>query len=351
MVWTFLLLAGLPWSVQQQPADAPVRVFLDCVTNCYADYLREEVTFVSYVRDRTQADVHVIVTSTETGSGGREYTAEFVGVGPFLGVTQSLKAVTTTSDAEDTIRRQLANLMRVGLLYFVGRRGIPQTLEVAVDSKQPGTRASPGRDPWNSWVFSLRGSASFEGEESSKQTQVFASASADRITPDWKLTFGFSLDNETEQFDLDEDEPVEVERREQEFDWLVVKALGEHWSAGAEGGIESSTFDNTELYLRAAPALEFNVFPYSAYTRRQLRSLYAAGIKYGRYYETTIFGEDEEARPFHELSVTYEQRERWGSLEGQVEWSQFLHDLSKYRLEANGEISLRIAQGDRKSVV
>jgi len=28
-----------------------------------------------------------------------------------------------------------------------------------------------------------------------------------------------------------------------------------------------------------------------------------------------------------------------------VEWSQYLHDLSKYRLEVNGEANIRIARG------
>jgi hypothetical protein len=60
--------------------------------------------------------------------------------------------------------------------------------------------------------------------------------------------------------------------RQRDFDSLIVKALGEHWSLGARGTIESSTFDNISLRVEAAPAIEFNFFPYSAYQRRQLRS-------------------------------------------------------------------------------
>ncbi len=43
--------------------------------------------------------------------------------------------------------------------------------------------------------------------------------------------------------------------------------------------------------------------------------------------------------------MNYEQTERWGSVEGAVEWFQYLNDLSKSRLEANGEISWRIVRG------
>src|SRR3990170_8326827 len=97
---TVLLGLGvLSSAAAPQPPDTRVRVFLDC-SNCFADFVRTEVTFVDYVRDRTQADVHVIVSSTETGGGGREYTAEFIGGDAFTGFNQTLKAVTTSSDSE-----------------------------------------------------------------------------------------------------------------------------------------------------------------------------------------------------------------------------------------------------------
>ncbi len=91
--------------------------------------------------------------------------------------------------------------------------------------------------------------------------------------------------------------------------------------------------------------MEFNFFPYSQYTRRQLRAQYGVGVSSFRYYEETLYGKQEETLPNHELSLTLEQRERWGSIEASIEWSQYLHDLSKSRLEAMGQISLRLARG------
>jgi hypothetical protein len=125
----------------------------------------------------------------------------------------------------------------------------------------------------------------------------------------------------------------------------VVKGINDHWSIGAEGDVESSTFENTELAFGAAPAVEYNFFPYSMYTRRQLRTLYAIGVGHVNYYEVTLFGQTEETLPRHEVSVTYEQRERWGSLQARTEWSQYLHDLDKTRLETDGEVSLRVTRG------
>jgi hypothetical protein len=242
------------------------------------------------------------------------------------------------------VRRQLANALRLGLLNYVAADGLPAHLGISVRLER-GEGQAPATDQWNHWVFSLRGSASFQGEESSRQTELGASVSADRITPSWKITLGTEVDHETEEFDLDEDDPVKVRRRERDFNWLVVKALGEHWSIGAAGDVESSTFENIKLSVSGAPAVEYNVFPYSAYTRRQLRALYSIGAEARRYHEPTLFGKTEETLPTHELSLTFEQRERWGSLEARTEWSQYLHDLDKSRLEIEAEIALRLTRG------
>jgi hypothetical protein len=344
---TFALLALLLHVPQQPPVTTPaprLQVFLDC-QSCFADYLREETPFVDFVRDRTQATLHVIITESGTGGGGREYVLAFIGQGGLAGRDSTLRTFTGVGDPEEVRRRQILTTFHVGLLPYLSGDGVPANLSLEVEiaearETQPGTR-----DPWNSWVFSLRGSGSLSGEESNKEREMSAELSIDRITPDWKLTFGASIDQETEEFDLDEDDPVKVSRREREFDALIVKSLGEHWSLGGRASIESSTFDNTELRLFAAPALEYNYFPYSAYQRRQLRFQYAVGVESLNYHEVTLFGKLEETLPIHDFSVTYDQRERWGSVEGQVEWFQYLHDTSKNRLEVNGEISWRILRG------
>ena len=93
LVLCLLGLAPSRASSQNTPAidrTGALRVFLDC-GRCDENYMRTEVTFINYVRDRTDADVHVLVTTQETGGGGIEYTAKFIGLGRFAGVDQTLK--------------------------------------------------------------------------------------------------------------------------------------------------------------------------------------------------------------------------------------------------------------------
>ena len=100
---------------------------------------------------------------------------------------------------------------------------------------------------------------------------------------------GFEAEIQREDFDLDEDEPLRAIRNERDFDALVARSLNDHWSVGGRASIDSSSFDNIALRVFGGPAVEYNFFPYSQYTRRQLRFGYAIGPYRARYVEETLF--------------------------------------------------------------
>lgn len=328
-------------------ATAVLRVFLDCNDGgCHEEYLREEVKLADYVRDRSDADVHVLVTRALTGAGGREYTLSFIGLGQFQAVSRALKVTTEASDSEDRVRRQLASALTVGLLTYLTAETLPAGLAVAAELATTGpARGTSAIDPWRNWIFSLNGYLNLDTEESTSERNWGLSAGADHITPDWKLTVGADFNESRDEFELDEGQRLAVVRKNWALDGLVVKSINEHWSAGATSHIRSSTFDNIELDLRAAPALEWNFFPYSMYTRRQFRVLYEIGMSRRSYYEVTLFGKLQETRAHEELSATYEQREPWGTLEGRVEASNYFPGFSEHRFEVEGDANVRIARG------
>ncbi len=138
---------------------------------------------------------------------------------------------------------------------------------------------------------------------------------------------------------------LSVETRSRSFNWLVVRSAGEHWSFGGRGGVRSSTFDNTELDVEVSPAVEWNFFPYSMYTRRQLRVEYSVGGVFRRYYEETLLGNLEETRGRQQISGTYEQREQWGTLQASLEFSNYFPGLSTNRVSVEGEANIRIVRG------
>ena len=349
------LLTGLmialvvPSILFAQGTSERLKVYLDC-RFCFGDYIREEVDIVEYVRDPAEADVHIIVSRSDTGSGGIERAVAFIGLGRFKGLDFTLRAISQSGDTEDTQRARLATAIKIGLLNYLSGDGIKGGLSVDIEQPtQPG-QSGPSTDLWNFWVLSLRGAVAMSGEESNRALDLSGDVGADRITDDWKITMGAEVEYSREDFDLDEDDPLRAERNERDFDGLVARSLNDHWSMGGRASVDSSSFDNVAIRTFIGPAVEYNLFPYSEYTRRQLRIGYAIGPYYARYREETLFFTIRDRMTQQELSITLDQREPWGSLQAEVEYSTFLPDASLYRIQLEGDVHLRLARGLSLSV-
>jgi len=321
-----------------------VRVYLDC-GDCFPEYLRDEIDWVDFVRDPRDAAVHLLSSSRETGGGGREVVLRFVGRDRFDGHNHDLRAITLSGDTENTRRAVILRTAIVGLLDYVAHDGLPPDVDLSVDTARASRAAAPAADPWNFWVFEIAGQASLEAEESTRDRQWGIDVTADRVTEQWKVGVGAEIEHQHETFDLDEDDPFEVDQRERSLDFFLARSLGPHWSFGVDGRAETSTFGNTKVSIQAAPAVEYSFFPYSEYATRQFRLQYQAGVERATYNEITLFDKLEETLWRHELSATLDQRQPWGSVEVGAEWSQYLHDRALYRLEVDGELSLRVTRG------
>lgn len=347
LVIAFVAAQALAQTPVQSAAGQAVRlrVFLDC-SDCFQEFLRDEIDWVDFVRQAQDADIHLLSSSNSTGGGGREVVLRFVGVGRLEGVSHEHRALSLPNEPENLRRQTILRTVTIGLLDSLAHLG-PPGVEVTVEALRGAAAAGavPSRDPWNLWFFRVSASASINAEESNREVSWDGNVSADRVTEAWKMSFGVSVDEETQTFDLDEDDPFEVTRREREVDWFVAKSLGPHWSIGLDGRIETSTFGNTRFSGATAPAVEFSVFPYTEYASRQFLVQYDMGPEYARYNEITLFGKTRETLWRHELAATFDQRQPWGSLDLRAEWSQYLHDASKYRVEVDGEVSVRITRG------
>jgi hypothetical protein len=94
-----------------------------------------------------------------------------------------------------------------------------------------------------------------------------------------------------------------------------------------------------------APALEFSVFPYSEFTRRQLTFQYTAGANSYDYEEVTLFGKTAEVRYNQSLAISYEMTQPWGSASASVEAAHYFFDLGKYHLNFSTRCDIRLFRG------
>ncbi len=320
---------------------AAPKVFIDCPYSCDMDYIRTEVTFVNYVRDRNDAQVHVLVTTQSTGSGGTEYTLTFSGQEEFKGIDNVLKYVSNKTDTAAEIRTGLVGILKIGLVSYAGKTPIAGRLSISYQDKVEPTSV---QDKWNFWVFSISGSGYFSGEKLSRSYSLSGSFSANRITPGFKFRTSYNAYRDSDRFSFDGGTFVSTSKSHNLF-LLAVKSINDHWSVGGGLNAYSSTYSNIKFAVKPAPAIEYNFFPYSQSTRRQLRVLWKPTYNSYRYREETIYNKKSEGLWGETLSVTLELKEKWGSISNAFEASHYFRDLGKNRMEVYTELSLRLYKG------
>lgn len=346
VVAALTVLAGTTRSALAQAAAATdaVNVYLDCSHFCDTDYIRTEITYVSWVRDRAAADVHVLVTAQGTAGGGTEYTLAFLGQQRFAGAGDTLRHVAPQSSTPDDVRRGLTRAIKLGLVPFLARTTLAQRIDVSIAPATAAATAAPARDRWNGWVFSIGANSNMNGERTSQFTSINGNMSARRTTEAWKINFNARENYRESKFDFNGTKSTFINRT-YAFNQLVVRSLGPRLSAGLRSAIGSSTFENKRLYWRVAPAIEFDIFPYAESTRRMLTAQYAAGVESFDYMEETIYFRTEETRPMHTLSVSLVQNQPWGNVNVGTEAGQYLDETNRNFVTVFGNTGLRLFKG------
>jgi len=319
--------------------DAP-KVFLDCY-QCDHDYIRTEIPFVNYVRDRKEADIHLLITTQRTGAGGMEYTMAFIGLQDFIEIQDTLKYVSQSTDTRDDVRKGMVRVIKLGLIPFINKTPIADYITVLCEEKVQPTAVE---DKWNFWVFYIGFSGSVSGESQRRSFSLRGNLSASRVTPESKLRIGVSGNFNESKYTYEE-ETFSSYSDSKSFSTMYVKSLSEHWSIGAWFTAYSSTYNNIDLSLSPSPAIEYNLFPYSQSTRRQLRFVYRIGYSFRCYMEETIYDKTKENLLSESLSITFEVREPWGDASTTIVGSHYFHDLSNNRLQLYGHLSLRLTKG------
>lgn len=327
----------------QQPRN--LRVFLDCQTRgCSGNEFRTEIPWVDWVRDRTAADVHVIMTSQDTGAG-TEFVFDFLGRGDHAGADFRLNPeVSSTATSEERLDR-LTRTFAAGLAAYVARAGYADRLGIAPRGSEGRTiRDIPEEDPWNGWVFSLGADLEADGEEQQSAWSLGGSAQANRTTADWKVNSRASGSFRHRRFELT-DSTLTDRTDSWNSSVLVVRSIARHWSSGSEIEASSSTRLNREIGGRGALALEWSLFPYEEANRRQFVVHYQVGFSQVRYEEVTVFDRIEESLFDHRVAVAYDTRQPWGDASLHSRYSNYLHDWSKYRVSFGGSTSVRLFRG------
>jgi hypothetical protein len=318
-----------------------VKVFLDC-QSCDMNFTRQQINFVNFVRDVKEAQVFILITQQNAGSGGTQFTFTYQGLDIFKGMNDTLVYTTSPDETSTIVRDKKTNMFKLGLMKYVARTPVFSQIEIINNSELEQEEVI---DKWNNWVFTLSTEPQFRSEESDKQLNLRNGLNITKVTPDIKIEFELDQFYSRRRVIEDEGEDTTYVTNEFRGDNLIVKSLGDHWSAGVKWNVVSSTIENYDFSTDILPSIEFDLFPYSEATHRQLRFLYSVGFQYNNYKDSTIYNKLKENLIKQEFNIAFQVQQKWGSVNLSLLSSNYLNDFSKNRVELNSSLNIRIFKG------
>jgi hypothetical protein len=308
------------------------------------DYIKKEIPYVNYVRDIKDAGVYIISTYEETGSGGTKYSYYLVGQHEYSGMRDTVSCSSSPDDTQESRRIMQVKTLKMGLMRYVARTPLSKYMNISFSEPLSETVST---DKWKSWVFRASLNGYGQGQKTYTSYSLNGNVSASKVTQDWKINIDASYFHHKETFVIDDTTNYESTYDSKNINGLVVRSINDHWSYGGSASISSSSYSNYHLNTKLMPGIEYDIFPYSQSTRKQLRLLYKVGPNYVIYNDTTIYEKTEELLWQQSITAAYQVIEKWGTINISLLYSNYLHDWSQNNFGTDVYLELRIAKGLR----
>ena len=351
-------LAGPAPALETTEGTEALRFFLDCDSGCDFDFLRSQITYVNWVRDRQDAEVHVLVTS-EFGGNSREFTLNFIGLERFESIDQRLLFSSASIETDDERRRGFARVLELGLVRYVLET--PQAEGLIVDFKngegqgerhgdhfhpEPNTLvADPEDDPWNHWVYRIRMETDFRAEDRRDSQSYQASGSAGRTTDMWRMGMGAYYSYRESNFEFEDGSTYRSVSHSTNYFGRVIRTLAPHWGLGVGASSRQSTYLNLDNSYRTAAAVEYNIFPYSESSEREFTFAYFIGGARLDYEEVTVFDKLSETFADQGAFIAFGMERPWGEAHLDLQYSHFIDDFDRSRIEFSSDVEYHILRG------
>lgn len=343
-LFAFFYFSTFTYSQNNKTDD--LMVFLDCQSYCDKDYIKREINFINYVNDRFQSNIYILLNSQETGSGGREYTMQFIGREIFEGVSDTLTYIKPSTATDEENRQLMVQTLKLGLVRYLAKTGKGKELQISYKNENPENKKTlaPEEDPWNSWIFNLRINGFLRGDKNYSSNSFSTSASASRVTEEFKTSTNIRYNVNKNRYGEGED-AFKFTNENYNIYNTTVWSLTPHLSAGGFINAQRSDFANYDYTISLTPAVEYNLFPYSESNNHYVGFMYKVGPSYFNYKEETIFLQTEELRFQQSLSLDISFNQKWGKISGSASFGHYFHDFSKNRLSFSTYADLRLYKG------
>jgi len=315
-----------------------IKAYIDC--RCDENYLKQQTSFLEYVRDQDLADIEIFVRDVWNPAGSRAFEIKIDGNNEYKELSSTTLAVGFSNDTSSSLREKLLNKLKLALVPFLDKADY--SLRVDVDSNFD--KSIIDDEKWKNWVFELSGSYDSDREESRKTDRYDIEFEIDKLTPDWRI--GIELErSESNRRYYSDDNVYSSNRKTTRIRGRVVRSISDHFSTGVFFGASQNTYENLDFSSYLSPAIEYSYFPYEDVLSKEITLAYRVGFGKRNYIEKTIYGFEKQNLTSQTLSMNIRFRQKWGNISTAINATQYLNDGSKKRFSLRSDLDFRIFEG------
>ena len=318
-------------------------LFIKC-DRCDDNFLKNEINYVNHVREQGLADIQLFIYRNRNANNGNRYSLDFIGKNSFSDKKISLILDTNPKFTSDEVRNALKKKIDLGLIYFLIKSDVSEKITIQYDTTIDNNSDKLSSDKWKNWIFQSAGSLNFENETSRNVSNVSVELDADKVTEKIKLQFDIDFNRSNNQYESQNNTYVS-KRNSKSFYAKSVWSINDKWSAGFNAGASGDTYQNIKYRYFFAPAVEYSIYPYYEFVRREMVINYRIGYGYRNYIEETIYNKFEENLYYHQLSFETRFRQPWGEIYTNLRGKTFLQDPSKNSFRFDSWFSIRLFEG------
>jgi hypothetical protein len=331
-----------------------IKVFIDCSnTGCDMSFIRTEINLVDFLLDRIAADVHVLVTEQNTGSGGSKYQLIFFGQNRFKSQQDTLHFNTDPNATDFEERDLLIKYIKFGLAPYIAKTDAVKDATISfkrlvTEANKNDSTVKSTKDPWNYWVFRIGARGNFNADEVYKDRRYGGNLSANRTTEELKVGFDFNISKNKSVFEYEDAgiiKKITVNNHNFYISHFLVKSINSKWSYGYEANFSQSTFSNFKGLSFISAAVEYDIFPYKEVNNRFFTISYGLTARNNHYYDTTIFNKTRETLIGQRAIVNASFNQKWGSASIGINYHNYLHNWNLFNLGMNASTDIRITGG------
>ena len=331
-----------------------LKVFIDCSnTGCDMTFIRTEINLVDFMLDRVAADVHVLVTVQNTGSGGSKFQLIFFGQNNFKTQQDTLSFNTGANATDFEQRDALVKYLKLGLIPFIAKTSTAKDVNItlkkaASETDKKEDKSTTTKDPWNYWVLRIGANGNINADEVYKSFRYSGNFSANRVTEDIKIGFRGAAGKNKSTYEYETTSGTEkftVNNHNIDFSHFLIKSINDHWSYGYEANYNQSTFSNNKSRIYFKTAVEYDIFPYKEVNNKLFTISYGINVRNNRYYDTTIYEKTNETLLGHGVEATISLNQKWGSTSVGINYHNYLHNWKFFNLGINAYTNVRITGG------